>query len=193
MCISRRQFLLSTAGAAAGAILPSFYVRALEFTEQFGEALLQAPPRFDQDLIAMDFGGEGFHLVAGDPFAEPEFGLSFREFFTRYEPEGFDDFEYKWDMDASHLDDLIPDRYVQASWDLHDGPLAKGYHLLEHLDLGPELSGPDAVGGIELIQGQYPGSNDTWAQADDLVSVSLLQKRLNDLGAGIRVVLGYAV
>ena len=37
MSFTRRQFLLSTAGASVGAIIPSFYFRALEFLEQFGE------------------------------------------------------------------------------------------------------------------------------------------------------------
>ena len=35
MSFTRRQFLLSTVGAAGGFILPSFYARALEFVDQF--------------------------------------------------------------------------------------------------------------------------------------------------------------
>ncbi len=44
MSLTRRQFLLSTAGATVGAIVPSFYFRALEFFEQFGEPLLEVTP-----------------------------------------------------------------------------------------------------------------------------------------------------
>lgn len=32
MSITRRQFLLSTTGASVGAIIPSFYFRALQFS-----------------------------------------------------------------------------------------------------------------------------------------------------------------
>ena len=51
MSISRRQFLLSTAGAAGGFILPFFYTRALEFLDQFGEPLLEAPKLVVDELI----------------------------------------------------------------------------------------------------------------------------------------------
>jgi hypothetical protein len=39
MSVTRGQYLLSNAGAAMGAIFPSFYHRALEFLEQFGKPL----------------------------------------------------------------------------------------------------------------------------------------------------------
>ena len=35
MSVTRRQFLLSTAGATVGAIIPSFYFRALEHFKRF--------------------------------------------------------------------------------------------------------------------------------------------------------------
>ena len=43
MAISRRHFLLGSAGAAAGLVLPSYYQRALEFIDRTGQPLLESP------------------------------------------------------------------------------------------------------------------------------------------------------
>ena len=51
MSFTRRQFLLSTAGAAGGFILPSFYTQALEFLAETGEPLLTPPKRVVDELI----------------------------------------------------------------------------------------------------------------------------------------------
>jgi len=49
------------------------------------------------------------------------------------------------------------------------------------------------VGGLEFIQGPYPGNNHTAVYAKDRITLSLLQKRLNDLDTGIRIVTGYTL
>jgi hypothetical protein len=192
MSITRRQFLLSTAGASAGFILPSFYFRALEFFERFGEPFLVAPDRLTQDLNVLDVCGEYLELNLGDPYLEPP-RLTFREYFERYSPEGIETFEDDWDLTRDHLDDLAPDWYIEDCWTLQHGSAARAYHLLSSLDLGDELTGPNAVGGLEYILGPFPGSNYTAVCAQDEVTLSLLQQRLNDLGTGIRVVTGFAV
>ena len=119
--------------------------------------------------------------------------MTFREYFTRYEPESFETFEENWYLAPAGLDRLVPEYYVEANWELRDGPMARAYNLLGSLDLGPGLAGLDSVGALEFIQGPVPGSNYTAVCAADNVSLSLLQKRLNDLGTGIRVVTGYSI
>ena len=192
MSVTRRQFLLSTAGAAVGAILPSFYFQALEFLDRFDKPLLEAPASVSNDLSVLEMG-ECLELNLGDPFAEPPQGLTFREYFTRYDPDAFETFEVDWDMPLTDLDLLVPDDYVECSWEVRDGPTARAYKLLDSLDLGNELGGPDAVGGLEFILGPHPGSNYMGVNAVDQLTLSLLQKRLNDLGTGIRVVTGFAL
>jgi hypothetical protein len=188
MSVTRRQFLLSTAGAAVGAIIPSFYHQALEFLERFGEPLLTAPARPTQDLCVLDLG-EHIELCLGDPFAGPP-SMTYREFITRYEPEQMDRLEDYWGIEERDLDRDIDQDYVMDQWLLHDGPAARAYYLLDSLDLGNALSGPGAVGGIDFRE----ESNMVWtwryATPKDEVSLSLLQQRLNDLGTGIRVVTG---
>ena len=43
--------------------------------------------------------------------------------------------DYQWDM-----------------WFMHHGPSARAHHYLSSLDLGNELSGPNAVGGLEFFE-----------------------------------------
>ena len=68
MSFTRRQFLLSTAGAAGGFILPSFYSQALEFLEETGEPLLTPPKRVVDELIICT--DRGWELNFGDPWEQ---------------------------------------------------------------------------------------------------------------------------
>ena len=191
MSVTRRQFLLSTAGAAVGAILPTFYFRALEYLERFGEPLLEMPRRFNQDLCVFDNDGE-LELCLGDPFEEPP-KLTFREFFTQYDPGGFDTFEEMWGLGPEHLDSSVPEEYLWDHWFMQSGPGARAHHYLKTLDLGAGLSGPDAVGGLTFFEESNMVSMWRGVRLDNEVTLSLLQKRLNDLGTGIRIVTGFAV
>ncbi len=187
MSITRRQFILSTAGAAAGFILPSYYIRALEFLDQFGKPLLRHPEIITDDLFVRD---EGSHLLMhlGDPeLGPPE--MTWREFLEEYHPYALEDPEGEWGVLESDLDELVDSEFVVESWARSDSPNAQAYYLLESLDLGPDLSGSDAVGGLVFTNCPMPGSDYLGVAAEDHVSISLLQQRLNDLGTGIRVVL----
>ncbi len=191
MSFTRRQFLLSTAGASVGAIIPSFYFRALEFFEQFGEPLLKSPKRATQELCVLDNCGE-IELCLGDPFAGPP-EMTFREYFTRYEPDGFDYFEERWGYGTEDLDTPMDEEYLWDYWFMHRGPSAQAHHMLQSLDLGKDLTGPDSVGGLDFFEESNMVSCWRGVRPDDEVTLSLLQQRLNDLNTGIRVVTGYAV
>jgi hypothetical protein len=191
MSISRRQFLLSTAGAAVGAIVPSFYYRALQFIEQYGEPLLEAPAVATRQLSVFNNCGE-LELCLGDPFAEPP-QLTYREYFSRYEPEGFDALGDMWGIEPEDLDSPMEREYQWDMWYLHHGPGPQAQRLLKSLDLGRDLSGPNAVGELEFFEDANMVSCWRGVRARDEVTLSLLQQRLNDLGTGIRLVTGYAV
>jgi hypothetical protein len=192
MSITRRQFMLSTAGAAVGAIIPSFYYRALQFLEQFGEPLLEAPARITEDLTVVDFNGYP-ELCLGDPYTEPP-EMTYLEYFTRYSPDShsLDDFKEEWGLVPSDLDRFIDYDFVINMWSNSDSPSASAYYMLDSLDLGQELCGPNAVGGLEFLE-ESNMVNSSWlvVRPRDEVTLSLLQQRLNDLDTGIRVVSGY--
>jgi hypothetical protein len=202
MSFTRRQFLLSTVGAAGGFILPSFYARALEFVDQFEEPLLEPPKRVvDEITICASLGGE---LNIGEP-AEQIPDMTWREFLTRYHQDSLNSLEFYWGLEESQrdlapwglkesqLDDAAPWDTVIGSWGRVDSPNARAYHLLESLDLGPDLTGPKAVGGLNFHDGPNPGAKDYLAvTVEDDISISLLQQRLNDLKTGIKVSLAKA-
>jgi hypothetical protein len=73
------------------------------------------------------------------------------------------------------------------SWSRNDAPAAKAYRLLDDIDLGSEFGGDNPVGHLEFMDGPNLCNNYLGAQTEDPVSVSLVQKRLNDLNTGIRV------
>ena len=187
---SRRQFLLGSAGAVAGLILPSYYDRVFTYFQNTGEPLIDLPEESSIELFAVDRGGDGFELNWGDPWEQPpkmtirEFAREYygcvEEYIERYcDP---DDDESELDLDAPADEWLVLDTWARC-----DSPNARAYRLLEDLDLGSTLEGPDAVGELRFIDGACPGNDYLGVEAADEISISLLQKRLNDLGEGVRI------
>ena len=76
---------------------------------------------------------------------------------------------------------------IWNSWARCDSLNARAYRLLENLDLGSTLEGPNAVGELRFIDGACAGNDYLGVEAADEISISLLQKRLNDLGEGVRI------
>ena len=188
MSITRRQFLLSTAGASVGAIIPTFYFRALEFFEQFGEPLLVAPARTTRELYLDNDWRERELLLS--PYEELP-NMTFREYFARYNPEGIETFEDDWGRGPEALDDLMEPEWYWDDWWTLDSPQARAYHYLQTLDLGPELASRNAVGGLEFYEDGNFVSHWCGVRYENDVTLSLLQKRLNDLGTGIRINIDY--
>lgn len=188
MSFTRRQFLLSTAGASVGAIIPDYYFRALQFFEQFDEPLLEPPARPTSELYTFH-NCDQLELCFGDPTVGPP-PMTFREYFTLYDPGGFLTFEENWDLGPEALDDPICDEYVFDYWSMHDSPGARAHTYLQSLDLGPRLTGPNSVGKLEFFEDSNMVSCWRGVRYEDEVTLSLLQQRLNDLGTGIQIITG---
>jgi hypothetical protein len=80
-------------------------------------------------------------------------------------------------------------RYWEDWFDIEGGPLARAYHLLQKIDLGPERAserGPL----LEFNIGSHPGDSTHYVNAKDMLSLSLLQARLIDPGMPIKIVEG---
>jgi hypothetical protein len=119
--------------------------------------------------------------------------LTFREYFTQYEPEGFDTLEEMWGLAPADLDSPMHEEYQRDMWFMHHGPSAQAHDFLQSLDLGKALRGPNAVGGLDFFEHSNMVSCWRGVHPHDEVTLSLLQQRLSDLGTGIRVVTGYAL
>ena len=73
-------------------------------------------------------------------------------------------------------------------WAYNHSPNATAYHLLDGLDLGPELrGGPGEVGSLSFVDGAAPGVDYLGVHVDDYLSISLLQHRLNVIGERIAI------
>jgi len=188
MNFTRRQFLLTTAGTGIGFILPSFYEKALAFWENHEEPLIE--PAKDADTILYAWSEADLELNLGDPHTEPSYDMTYRELIDNYYCGGLEQYfeelpylkpQHKLDLNAKARPDEIFDAWLPAH-----SPNAQAYYLLQGLDLGPDLQGPSAVGGIHEGWGA-PGSDYLGMLADDHVSLSLLQERLNQLRTGIRI------
>ena len=186
MSISRRQFIL---GTAAGLILPSYFDKVFSYYENTGEALLEVPQNAEIEMIACsELGGDAYELNIGDPYQEPP-EMTVREYANRYyggeqewlECNGYEDDDFERVMDFWDIID---------TWAYNDSPNARAYRLLEDLDLGPQLTGAEAVGEINFIDGACPGVDYLGAHAPTQLDIALLQKRLNDLDTGIRISIG---
>ena len=182
MSISRRQFIL---GTASGLILPSYYDKVLAYFENHGEPLIEIPKQVDTELLVVDeYGSYQFHL--GDPWAEPP-EMTVREFALEH-CGGEEAYQEDWCDGADvDFDDFVDPEIVIDYWARHDSSNAQAFYLLEGLDLGPDLNRKNAVGEIRFIDGACPGNDYLGVEAADQVSISLLQKRLNELVTGIRI------
>ena len=95
----------------------------------------------------------------------------------RYELNLGDPYDYPTDLEEDEADD----------WYRHQSPSARAYYYLENLDIGLHHAGQETLGCLEYIDGDCPGSSYYAVVAPDLVSLSLLQQRLNDLDVRLKI------
>jgi hypothetical protein len=77
-------------------------------------------------------------------------------------------------------------------WDfeVHDSPMAMAYSYLLDLPLDDGKSPGDFdLGSLSFIEGDRPGSNLTYVEADSLPAIASLQHRLNELQTGARIMM----
>jgi hypothetical protein len=187
--LTRRQFLL---GTTAGLILPSFYDKAFSYFENHGEPLLIAPEHPKDILYASSqFAASGFELNLGHPEIGPP-DMTIREFCLAYgEGDPVKWWRESWlctdDPESIDMDQQMDPDFVMDWWARKDSSNARAYRYLARLDLGPQLARHKVVGGLNFIDGASPGNDYLGVEAVDAVSLSLLQRRLNELGTGIEV------
>ena len=72
-------------------------------------------------------------------------------------------------------------------WYRRNSSSARAYWYLEDLEFGLVSKGQTDLRCISFIDGDHPGSSYLGATVPDLVSLSLLQERLNQLNTGLRI------
>ena len=189
--MDRRQFLTRAFSAAGQLVLPRFFDRALAFVENHGEALLEAPPEPKKTLYAA-YQEEGVYWIIDGlmPKEIPPSRVTWREYFLLTGDELVNGME-NWELEPGQLDDSMDYWAFETYWFYNLSPNAKAFKYLQDLDLGPEFGKNDrAEGEIRFQDAPMMASDCRWAEVDDLLSISLLQNRLNELGENVSLEVG---
>jgi len=96
-----------------------------------------------------------------------------------------------WQLEPGQLDEPMDYWAFETYWFYNLSPNALAYKYLSDLDLGPEFGKSDrAEGEIRFQDAPTMGSDCRWAEVDNLLSLSLLQNRLNELGENVSLEVG---
>jgi hypothetical protein len=187
MLQSRRGFLIG-----AGAVLTTAFVKdARSFIHRNNQPLLTSPSQVAETMYWCEIPDEGYQLTLG-PWSIAPPPPTWRQFFMKEGIPHRTDSEIE-KICSSHFiergdfDKPMSVRYWEDWFDIEGGPLARAYHLLQKIDLGPER-GSERGPLLEFNIGSRPGDSTHYVNAKDMLSLSLLQARLIDLGMPIKIV-----
>lgn len=188
--LTRRQFLI---GSAAGLILPQWLLKAQHYLENEGEPLLEPPVKATDVLTAFGEGDRYTLHLNYDPDIQPSF--TWREMIQRYDLTNGEPLQdwlptlQSWGF-KGNLNEKVDDWTAFEFWLDQEGPVVKAYELLERLQMGDFL-GAELAGSLIFGYGFHPGDSTPHVMAEDDITLSLLQKKLNDLGMTVKVVRDY--
>jgi hypothetical protein len=157
------------------------------------QPLLSSPSQVVETMYWHEIPDEGYQLTLG-PWSVAPPPPTRRKFFVSEGIPHRSDREIE-EIYCSHLiepgdfDKPMSVRYWEDWFDIEGGPLARAYHLLQKIDLGPER-GSERGPLLEFNIGSHPRDSTHYVNAKDMLSLSLLQARLIDLGMPIKIVEG---
>ena len=188
MSISRRSFLTGLVGLFGLSGLPELKGQIA----QAGQPILLKPPSVTQTLYVYEGGilGLGEDNFRGPRPTYRQYWLDAGLFKSKNERLLSEYAELEWG-DSSLPDKPLDDDTWEDAYEWLYGDLPSAYHLLRRLKVGTTLRSKDLTAGrLDFFSGSnHPGSNDTWVEVYDDLSVSLLQARLIELNQPIRVVM----
>ena len=196
--VDRRQFLIRSSSVIGALITPAFVAQAQARAREFEEPLLIQPAKVIKSLYAYHLGDSGYTLHLGDPDDEDSVDTpkTFHELLVR-QKFGKGDALVDFVMDGWSLDERgaqlklqapPPPDLLEAYLENEEGTQAKAYRYLKRLDLGERFSATgDHAGEIYFVNGFNPSSNGLGVEVPDLLSLSLLQARLIELGKKVDI------
>ena len=195
--MNRRSFLIRSAGTI-GALLTTQFLKEAQWliANEEKPLLILLKESGIQTLYAAESEGKFALFLGSKPneYIDPQF--TWEEFGnTAWGHSEVDTIEYLMEslglckcQAEERLHERADDSEVFDWWLRHQSPNALVFNHLEGLDLGPEFGrGGITAGGIRFIDGFHPGNETLWVEVPDLLSISLLQARLNELGQGIKL------
>jgi hypothetical protein len=202
---NRRQFLVDN--VAAWFLAPDL-ARRIEWVSQHEQRPLLPDIQTPTESLFADFDNGRFTLSLDvRAFHDKLHHLTWEEYFDD-QGIGIDDTEaiLDWASDKGwhepdegevfnipHPDDPIDDglfeELLEWGWSLNDSGTSRAYHYLNELNLCPQKpTSGDALGHLELVQGDHPGSHSTFAFAHCNQTLSCLQHRLLELGEKVKII-----
>lgn len=187
--LTRRAFLAGTAGTLSTTLLQRFEW----FLRDQKRPLIEAPTAPTEHLyVSRDYGDE-LLITLGKPDELPD-PPTWAEFFATTwgvdtkDKAGLLDACADWGLEPEQLYSECESETWITHWCRNESVQAKAFYLLEDLDIGTTLRGATGeVGGLTFIDGPSPGNDYLGVHADNELSISLLQHRLNELRTGIQV------
>ncbi len=209
--MNRRNFLTLGGEIMGACLIPGPVARRIrDICVGNSQPLILAPECADVVLYANNTSGR-YSLYLGDPNAEPDYP-SLREFienmgFNTNKKDSLREYLLEWRNHDETSDGPVKDAiaelkerlnlpivdYEQEHWldtdyEMRESPAAKAFHYLCRLPLddGRPPSGLE-LGSLSFVEGDRPGSNLTYVEADGLAAIASLQHRLNALKTGVRI------
>jgi hypothetical protein len=195
--MNRRSFLIRSAGTVGALLTNQFLKDAQWLITNQEQALLVTPvQRALETLYAVPSEGKFALFLGGLPneYIDPQF--TWEEFgniaWGYSEKDTLEYLRENYDLCKCGAQDRLnakaDDDLVLDWWLRHQSPNALAYKQLEGIDLGPQFDrAGKTAGSIRFFDGFQPGNETLWVEVPDLLSVSLLQARLNELEQGIRL------
>ena len=187
MPASRRSFLVG-----AGSIITASFLRdAKAFVGDTRRPLLLAPENAERELFVEWLDDVG-RLHLGTPqFEIPPPPLWIDHLKSRgYKLDTAEQINELSSSDEFYGQDLwepLDEFNWEDQWENTDCPEAQAYELLKGAKIFPRLSGYERKGRIVFESFPNPMSSARWVEVHGLLSLSLLQARLNELDLGIAV------
>lgn len=195
--MNRRSFLIRSS-AAVGALLTSQFLKEAQWliAQEDKPLLIEPKARCLETLYAAPSEGKFALFLGGKPneYLDPQF--TWEEFgniaWGHSENDTLEYLRENYDLCKCGAQDRLytkaDDDLVLDWWLRHQSPNALAYKELEGIDLGPQFDvAGKTAGSIRFIDGFHPGNETLWVEVPDLLSISLLQARLNELEQGIRL------
>jgi hypothetical protein len=188
MPVSRRFFLIG----AGSLITPAFVKDARAALADTGEPLLLAPPSPHRELLVEWFDGVArLHLGQPNTYPPPPAPLWIEhlracghELETAAQIAAYCDQNHQ---DEAQLWAPVDAYSWEDWWEYWGSSEAKAYELLDSPKVFPAQKGFPREGGLVFERFPNPMSSARWVEADDPLSLSLLQARLNELDLSIAV------
>ena len=188
--INRRSFIIRSAGLLTLTLLDRFET----YLANHGEPMLRSPKNPYRTIYVHSEPDHtiSYHSDLVEADCAPDWQTFLTEFLGYKLPFSTQDFRRireDWDVWPRQLGQDVPSRIWYPYWELNESPEAQAYVTLEKLDIDRRISkGDRTAGGIYFNDlGYHPGHIFKAAQCKDLLSVSLLQARLNELKTGLAI------